>query len=122
MAKTEIEFSTKRIGLQIITQSICKPWSSNFDPLPLAVYSAPVWIRLYNLPIEYWSEIIQEKIGRKLGTLLEVDFDDEDDLCKFARLRIAAIKRILVPITLLTSSGEWHQQVEIEKEIKQCQR
>ncbi|GLJ54338.1 hypothetical protein SUGI_1166060 [Cryptomeria japonica] len=97
-------------------------WSSNFDPIQLVVYSAPVWIRLYNLRIEYWSEVILEKIGRTLGTLLEVDFDDEDDLCKYARLRIAAVKRILESITFLTSSGEWCQQVEIEKEIKQCPR
>ncbi|GLJ08700.1 hypothetical protein SUGI_0093910 [Cryptomeria japonica] len=97
-------------------------WSLNFDPLPLVVYSALVWIQLYNLPIEYWTEIILEKIGRTLGTLLEVDFDDEDDLCKFARLRIAAVKRIPLSITILTSSGEWRQQVEIEKENKQCPR
>ncbi|GLJ19492.1 hypothetical protein SUGI_0352060 [Cryptomeria japonica] len=68
-----------------------QPWSPNFDPLPLVVYPALVWIQLYNLPIEYWSEIILEKIGRTLWTLLEVDLDDEDDLCKFARLRIVTV-------------------------------
>ncbi|GLJ18959.1 hypothetical protein SUGI_0339080 [Cryptomeria japonica] len=99
-----------------------QPWSSNFDPIPLVVYFAPVWIRLYNLPIEYWSEDLLEKIGRTLGTLLEVDFDDEDDLCKYARLRIAVVKRIPEPVTFLISSDEWPQQVEIEKEIKQCPR
>ncbi|GLJ21821.1 hypothetical protein SUGI_0407700 [Cryptomeria japonica] len=99
-----------------------QPCSRNFDPIPLVVYFASVWIRLYNLPIEYWSEVILEKIDRTLGTLLEVDFDDEDDLCKYARLRIAAVKRIPELDTFLTSSGEWRQQVEIEKEIKQCPR
>ncbi|GLJ22107.1 hypothetical protein SUGI_0414740 [Cryptomeria japonica] len=99
-----------------------QPWSPNFDPIPLAVYSTPVWIRLYNLPIEYWSEDLLEKIGRTLGTLLEVDFDDEDDLYKYAHLRIAAVKRIPESVTFLTSSSEWRQQVEIKKEIKQCPR
>ncbi|GLJ40233.1 hypothetical protein SUGI_0825940 [Cryptomeria japonica] len=97
-------------------------WSPNFDPIPLAIYSTPVWIRLYNLPIEYWSEDLLENIGRTLGALLEVDFDDEDDLCKYAHLRIAAVKRIPKSITFLTSSGEWCQQVEIVKDIKQCPR
>ncbi|GLJ49490.1 hypothetical protein SUGI_1048570 [Cryptomeria japonica] len=30
-----------------------QPWSANFDPTSLAVYDKHVWIRLYNLPIEY---------------------------------------------------------------------
>ncbi|GLJ15818.1 hypothetical protein SUGI_0260880 [Cryptomeria japonica] len=30
-----------------------QPWQPNFNPLPLAVYNHPVWIRLYNLPLEY---------------------------------------------------------------------
>ncbi|GLJ16004.1 hypothetical protein SUGI_0265060 [Cryptomeria japonica] len=55
-------------------------WTPHFDPTPLVVYSEPVWIRLYNLPIEYWSEDLWEKIGRTLGTLLETDFDDEEDI------------------------------------------
>ncbi|XP_059066181.1 uncharacterized protein LOC131857533 [Cryptomeria japonica] len=99
-----------------------QPWSPNFDPIPLAVYSAPIWIQLYNLPIEYWSEDLLEKIDKTLETLLEVDFDDEDDLCKYACLRIATVKRIPKSVTFLTSSGEWRQQVEIGKEIKECPR
>ncbi|GLJ40726.1 hypothetical protein SUGI_0841860 [Cryptomeria japonica] len=97
-------------------------WSPNFNPLLLAIYTAPVWIRLYNLPIEYWSENVLEKISRTLGTLLEVDFDDEEGLCKIARLRIDAVKRIHVSLTLLTANRDWRQQVENEKEIKQCPR
>ncbi|GLJ11001.1 hypothetical protein SUGI_0140080 [Cryptomeria japonica] len=38
-----------------------QPWTPHFDPIPLAVYSEPVWIRLYNFPIEYWSEELWEK-------------------------------------------------------------
>ncbi|GLJ05251.1 hypothetical protein SUGI_0014590 [Cryptomeria japonica] len=40
-----------------------QPWHSNFDPLPLAVYDSPMWIKLYNLPIEYWGDITLQKIG-----------------------------------------------------------
>ncbi|GLJ26591.1 hypothetical protein SUGI_0515850 [Cryptomeria japonica] len=109
-------------GLWTVIKFIPKGFFMNFDPIPLVVYSAPVWIRLYNLPIEYWSELILEKIDRTLGTLLEVDFHYEDDLYKYVCLRIAAVKRILESVTFLTSSGEWRQQVEIEKEIKQCPR
>ncbi|GLJ17995.1 hypothetical protein SUGI_0317120 [Cryptomeria japonica] len=97
-------------------------WTPNFNPIPLVHYSNSVWIRLYNLPIEYWGDGLLEKVGRTLGTLLEVDVDDEADLCKYVRLRIAAVRRIPESINLLTTNGEWSQQLEIEKEICQCQR
>ncbi|GLJ36788.1 hypothetical protein SUGI_0741900 [Cryptomeria japonica] len=71
-----------------------QPWTPHFDPIPMAVYSKLVWIHFYNLPIEYWSEELWEKNGRTLGTLLETDYDNEEDICKCVRLRIAAVKRI----------------------------
>ncbi|GLJ14454.1 hypothetical protein SUGI_0233700 [Cryptomeria japonica] len=99
-----------------------QPWTPNFDPIPLVVYSCPKWVSLYNLPIEYWGEVFLEKIGRMLGTVLEIDIDDEDNLCKYARLRIAAVRRIPEYITLHTSNGAWRQQIEVEKEIRHCPR
>ncbi|GLJ18237.1 hypothetical protein SUGI_0322560 [Cryptomeria japonica] len=99
-----------------------QPWTPNFDPIPLAVYSCPIWICLYNLPIEYWGEVFLEKIGKMLGTVLEIDVDDEEDLCKYVRLRIAAVRRIPEHITLHTSKGAWSQQIEVEKEIRHCPR
>ncbi|GLJ39709.1 hypothetical protein SUGI_0811790 [Cryptomeria japonica] len=71
-----------------------QPWTPNFNPIPLAVYSCSKWVRLYNLSIEYWGEVFLEKIDKMLGTELEIDFDDEDDLCKYARLRVAAVRCI----------------------------
>ncbi|GLJ42725.1 hypothetical protein SUGI_0885840 [Cryptomeria japonica] len=50
-----------------------QPWFPNFDQVPLAFYESPIWIGLYNLSIEYWGESSLEKIGRMLGTLLEID-------------------------------------------------
>ncbi|GLJ50096.1 hypothetical protein SUGI_1065500 [Cryptomeria japonica] len=99
-----------------------QPWTPHFDPTPLAVYSEPVWIRLYNLPIEYWSEELWEKIGRTLGTLLETNFNDVEDICKCAHMKIAAVKKIPERITLVSEFGEWSQKVEIDKEISRCPR
>ncbi|GLJ54520.1 hypothetical protein SUGI_1170880 [Cryptomeria japonica] len=48
-------------------------WFPNFDMVPLAPYDRIIWIRLYNLPIEYWDESSLERIGTLLGTLLEID-------------------------------------------------
>ncbi|GLJ11332.1 hypothetical protein SUGI_0152580 [Cryptomeria japonica] len=99
-----------------------QPWRPHFDPTPLAVYSELVWIQLYNLPIEYWSEELWEKIGRTLGALLETDFDDEEDIYKSAQMRIAAVKRIPESIILVSECGEWIQKVEIEKKLSRCPR
>ncbi|GLJ53949.1 hypothetical protein SUGI_1153030, partial [Cryptomeria japonica] len=99
------------------------PWSPNFDPTPLAVYDSLVWIRLYNLPIEYWDDVVLEKIGRSLGTLLEVGKHIiENNLYKLTRLRITAVQRIPSQLTLSITSGEWRQKVEIEKAISPCSR
>ncbi|GLJ06689.1 hypothetical protein SUGI_0045260 [Cryptomeria japonica] len=96
-------------------------WTPNFDPTSMAVYDKPVWIRLYNLPIEYWSEACLEMIGRSLGTLLENDKEIvEGDLYTYARLKLAAIKTIPSSVMLLTADGGWKQHIEIEKEIGVC--
>ncbi|GLJ41733.1 hypothetical protein SUGI_0863700 [Cryptomeria japonica] len=98
-----------------------QPWSPNFNPLPLAVYDKLVWIRLYNIPIEYWGDQSLEKIGRSFRTLLEIDDDIvEKDLYTYAWLKIAAVKEIPTYIFLISSEGKWKQQVEIEKDITVC--
>ncbi|GLJ18334.1 hypothetical protein SUGI_0324530 [Cryptomeria japonica] len=82
-----------------------QPWQFNFDLVPLAVYKEPIWIRLYNLPMEYWGESSLECIGRSLGTLLEVDEDIiENDSYLYARIKIAAIKK--VPFAIYLKAGE----------------
>ncbi|GLJ50143.1 hypothetical protein SUGI_1066960 [Cryptomeria japonica] len=100
-----------------------QPWHSNFDPLPLVVYDSSVWIRLYNLPIEYWGDGSLEKIGQMLGTLLEIDEKIiEEDLYTYARLKIVAVKIIPSHIILITSEGKWRWHMEIEKDIIPCRR
>lgn len=70
-------------------------WSPNFDPVKSDPYEGPIWIRLYNLPLEFWVKDCIEKIGRTLGTLLDVDSDIfEGDSYLYARIQIAAISRV----------------------------
>ncbi|GLJ58896.1 hypothetical protein SUGI_1483330 [Cryptomeria japonica] len=93
-----------------------QPWSPNFDPLPLAVYDKHVWIRLYNLPIEYWGDISKEKIGRSLGTLLEDDEGIvEKDLYIYAWLKIAAVKELPSYITLITSRESGYNRLFVRR-------
>ncbi|GLJ25045.1 hypothetical protein SUGI_0479320 [Cryptomeria japonica] len=40
-----------------------QPWTPNFNLTRLVVYKTTVWIRMFNLPIEYWGDQCLEKIG-----------------------------------------------------------
>ncbi|GLJ07158.1 hypothetical protein SUGI_0060030 [Cryptomeria japonica] len=98
-----------------------QPWTPNFDPTPLAVYDKLVWIRLFNLPTEYWSDPSLEKNCRSLGTLLEIDEGIiGEDLYTYARLKIVVVKKIPESITIITKEGDWLQQIEIELDIMPC--
>ncbi|GLJ55346.1 hypothetical protein SUGI_1187560 [Cryptomeria japonica] len=70
-------------------------WHSNFYLIPLAVYKEPIWIRLYNLLMEYWGDSSLECIGISLGTLLAVDEEIiENDSYLYARIKIVAVKKV----------------------------
>ncbi|GLJ07860.1 hypothetical protein SUGI_0075720 [Cryptomeria japonica] len=93
-----------------------QPLQSSLDIVPLAVYKEPIWIQLYNLPMEYWGDFILECIGRSLGTLLAVDEEIiENDSYLYARIKIVAVKK--VPPIIYLKAGErcWKQQVEVEQ-------
>ncbi|GLJ49268.1 hypothetical protein SUGI_1040970 [Cryptomeria japonica] len=92
-----------------------QPWQPNFDLVPLAMYKEPIWIRLYNLPMEYWVDSSLECIGRSLGTLLAVDEEIiENDSYLYARIKIVAIKKFPSIIYLKAGERHWKKQVEVE--------
>lgn len=68
-------------------------WSSEFDPLRDDIVTTPVWMRLSNVPINFYHRSILMGIARGLGRPLRVD---ETNL-KFERARFA---RICVKVNL----------------------
>ncbi|GLJ26672.1 hypothetical protein SUGI_0519060 [Cryptomeria japonica] len=87
------------------------------------IYDKPLWIQLYNLPLEYWSNPCLERIGQTLGTLLEIDEAIIDaDLYTYARIKNVAIKEIPASISIVTKEGRCAQHVDIEKDITPCTR
>ncbi|GLJ30111.1 hypothetical protein SUGI_0595530 [Cryptomeria japonica] len=40
-----------------------QPWEPNFNPMDLAWYDKPIWLRLFNLPIEYWGNLALKGSG-----------------------------------------------------------
>ncbi|GLJ05822.1 hypothetical protein SUGI_0026080 [Cryptomeria japonica] len=98
-----------------------QPWNPNFDPTKLRPYEEPLWIRLYNLPVEYWGDECLEKIGRTLGTPIDIDWDIlESDLGKSVRLKTIAISQIPQSISLIVKETKWCQSIEIETDRRFC--
>ncbi|GLJ36461.1 hypothetical protein SUGI_0732240 [Cryptomeria japonica] len=96
-------------------------WYRNFNPLKTEPYEKPIWIRLNNLPMEYWSEEALEKIGRSMGTLMEIDVEIATrNSYLYARMKLAAVKRIPQLIKLRSHDMEWLQVIEIEEEKYFC--
>lgn len=50
-------------------------WSPNFDPLRDDIVTTPVWVRLTNIPVNYYHRCLLEEIARGLGKLLKVDLN-----------------------------------------------
>ena len=50
-----------------------RPWEPNFRPELANVSSIAVWIRLNNLPIEYYNAEALQHIGRVIGNVLRVN-------------------------------------------------
>ncbi|GLJ30032.1 hypothetical protein SUGI_0593810 [Cryptomeria japonica] len=96
-------------------------WHKNFDPWKTDPYNKPMWIRLNNLPLEYWIEEVLTKIGRSLGTLMSIDSEIAlGDSYKYARLQLAAVRKIPSLIKLCAFGMEWIQSVEVEEEKFFC--
>ena len=54
------------IGLYIL------PWKEPFNPKTEDVMIAPVWIRLFSLPSNYWDPETLKDIGNTLGEFVKV--------------------------------------------------
>ncbi|XP_058726109.1 uncharacterized protein LOC131597426 [Vicia villosa] len=50
-----------------------KPWSPNFHPQSDTIKSVAVWVRISELPIEYYDCRILHHIGNKIGKTVKVD-------------------------------------------------
>nr|POE95451.1 uncharacterized protein CFP56_01494 [Quercus suber] len=96
-----------------------RPWEPNFRPDLANVSSIAVWIRLYNLPIEYYNAEALQHIGRAIGNVLRVDtFTATETRGRFARLcvQIDAEKPLVTAILI----GRLEQSVSYEGIQKLC--
>lgn len=50
-----------------------RKWEPNFVPSGYQIDSTAIWLRLPQLPTEFYDKKILERVGRKIGTLLKID-------------------------------------------------
>ena len=64
-----------------------RPWEPNFKPSTTNVSSIAVWVRLYELPIEYYNVEALRQIGKAISNVLRVDTHTATKtMGRFARL------------------------------------
>ncbi|XP_057808979.1 uncharacterized protein LOC131023456 [Salvia miltiorrhiza] len=66
-----------------------REWVRNFDPYKEISSLCQVWVRIYYLPVEYWTKEIISSIGRSVGMPIKVDGATVDgDFAHFARVLV----------------------------------
>ncbi|XP_059066201.1 uncharacterized protein LOC131857545 [Cryptomeria japonica] len=102
-----------------------KPWHPAFNPKSESFDRTPLWIRLPNLPMQYWFDSCFEAVGNSLGTFLMADEDSLNLLhTTFARLLVVVDVTMGLPfeISITSSKGSWLQSVDYEGIPCRCKR
>ncbi|KAI3871594.1 hypothetical protein MKX03_005777 [Papaver bracteatum] len=88
-------------------------WSPEFKPTSVKFSTTIVWIRLPELPIEFFDKEVLFKIGNRLGKPIKVDYTTENMIRgRFARLCVEI--ELLKPLIPVVKIGKLIQCVEYE--------
>lgn len=96
-----------------------RPWEPNFRPESANVTSVAVWIRVNELPIEYYNSEALLQIGKSIGNVLRVDTHTANEARgRFARLCVQIdVDKPLVTAVLI---GKFEQPVCYEGIQRLC--
>ncbi|GLJ24403.1 hypothetical protein SUGI_0466050 [Cryptomeria japonica] len=53
-------------------------WSPNFNPQTHTLPESLTWVRMYNIPTEYWNKDMLKEISKSLGSFISADDILED--------------------------------------------
>lgn len=96
-----------------------RPWEPFFKPAEANVSSIAVWIRLQELPLEFYETEVLKQIGEAIGKVLRIDaYTALEARGKYARLCLQVdINKPLINTVLI---GRFEQQVVYEGIHKLC--
>nr|POE67073.1 uncharacterized protein CFP56_62396 [Quercus suber] len=96
-----------------------RPWMPNFRPTTANVSSIAVWIRLNELPIEYYNAEALLQIGKTIGNVLRVDTHTASETRgRFARLCVQV--DVNKPLATAILIGKFEQPICYEGIHKLC--
>jgi len=102
-----------------------KEWTPKFIPDKEDLTWAPVWIRIYSLPDEYWDEDILKDIGNGIGEFIKAADETKSRkytsyarICVFIRLNEALPEAV----TLVHRDEEWIQTLDYEHVPFHCRK
>ena len=102
-----------------------KGWVERFNPDKEDLRNAPVWIRLYSLPWEYWQEETLQEIGNSIREFVKIA--EETKLCRYTSYaRICVYMDLKQPlpysISLFHEDSEWIQVLDYEHVPFRCRK
>ena len=96
-----------------------RPWEPNFKSSSINMSSVAVWVRLYELPIEYYNAKALHQIGKTISNVLRMDTHTATEARgKFARLCVQI--DIDKPFITVVKIGRFEQPVSYEGIHKLC--
>lgn len=94
-----------------------KPWHPTFNLESESFDRSPMWIKIPNLPLQYWFDSCFEAIGNSLCKFLLTDDGSLNLLhTNFAGVLVEMDTSMDLPseISISTSKGSWLQSVDYE--------
>ena len=79
-------------------------WEANFKPSEALVSSVAIWVRLSELPIEYYDAAVLKQISQALGIVLKVDTHIMME-ARSKYVRICVQLDMSKPLTIRVSNG-----------------
>jgi hypothetical protein len=99
------------------------PWHPYFDPNKMSVTTTPVWVRLINFLLHFWSHQIMIDIGNKMGKHLKIDLERaRTGLTTYACIcvQMDISKGLLDKLILKWNSHKWIQILDYENTTFRC--
>jgi len=102
-----------------------REWVERFNPDKEDLSWAPVWIRMYSLPMEYWDVDSLKNIGDGLGEFIKTV--EETKLCRYTSYACICIfmrldRPLLDSVSLFHDDYEWIQPLDYEHVPFRCRR
>ena len=102
-----------------------KYWEERYNPDNEKMLEAPIWVRLFGLPVEFWDPEIMEGIGNTIGAFVKVaEATKKGKYTSYARLCVYMNIAEPLPefIELEYHDEVWQQPLDYEHIPFRCRR